>query len=314
MKKMMLMAVTALMVAGCSSDENGNGTTNEAPKYITVNANISGLTKAATDRTGAMVFEAGDAISVYAWTGDKNALPTSLQGYVVANAINTYDGSLWTAQPQMLWKNVTDSHYFLAVYPQKDITASTDFNLDTHDQQASDILVAVNKGSNDAGITATNNAIPLVFDHIMAKLQINLNFRNQWAQTPEADVKVKVKTKATIDYLNKSVTASGEAPTEDVMVMAVSTPVDGYEKTCETVMIPQQGFNTITITINNKDYIYKHANELGQAKDFVLERGKMTVVNLIVGRDMIELGSVTINNWNEGNIYGDGEDIEVPGE
>ena len=308
MKKMMLMAVTALMVAGCSSDENGNGTTNEAPKYITVNANISGLTKAATDRTGAMVFEAGDAISVYAWTGDKNNLPASLQSYVVANAINTYDGSLWTAQPQMLWKNMTDSHYFLAVYPQKDITASTDFNLDTQDQQASDILVAVNKGSNDAGITATNNAIPLVFDHIMAKLQINLNFRNQWAQTPEADVKVKVKTKATIDYLNKSVTASGEAQTEDVMVMAVSTPVDGYEKTCETVMIPQQGFNTITITINNKDYIYTHAS------DFGLERGKMTVVNLIVGRDMIELGSVTINNWNEGNIYGDGEDIEVPGE
>ena len=308
MKKMMLMAVTALMVAGCSSDENGNGTTNEAPKYITVNANISGLTKAATDRTGAMVFEAGDAISVYAWTGDKNNLPASLQSYVVANAINTYDGSLWTAQPQMLWKNMTDSHYFLAVYPQKDITASTDFNLDTQDQQASDILVAVNKGSNDAGITATNNAIPLVFDHIMAKLQINLNFRNQWAQTPEADVKVKVKTKATIDYLNKSVTASGEAQTEDVMVMAVSTPVDGYEKTCETVMIPQQGFNTITITINNKDYIYTHAS------DFGLERGKMTVVNLIVGRDEIELGSVTINNWNEGNIYGDGEDIEVPGE
>ena len=306
MKKMMLMAVTALMVAGCSSDENGNGTTNEAPKYITVNANISGLTKAATDRTGAMVFEAGDAISVYAWTGDKNSLPASLQGYVVANAINTYDGSLWTAQPQMLWKNVTDSHYFLAVYPQKDITASTDFNLDTHDQQASDILVAVNKGSNDAGITATNNAIPLVFDHIMAKLQINLNFRNQWAQTPEADVKVTAKTKATIDYLNKSVTANGEAQT--VGVMAVSTPVDGYEKTCETVMIPQQGFNTITVTINNKDYIYTHAS------DFGLERGKMTVVNLIVGRDMIELGSVTINNWNEGNIYGDGEDIEVPGE
>ncbi len=306
MKKMMLMAVTALMVAGCSSDENGNGTTNEAPKYITVNANISGLTKAATDRTGAMVFEAGDAISVYAWTGDKNALPTSLQGYVVANAINTYDGSLWTAQPQMLWKNVTDSHYFIAVYPQKDITASTDFNLDTQDQQASDILVAVNKGSNDAGITATNNAIPLVFDHIMAKLQINLNFRNQWAQTPEADVKVTAKTTGTIDYLNKSVTANGEAQT--VGVMAVSTPVDGYEKTCETVMIPQQGFNTITITINNKDYIYTHAN------DFGLERGKMTVVNLIVGRDEIELGSVTINNWNEGNIYGDGEDIEVPGE
>ena len=312
MKKMMLMAVTALMVAGCSSDENGNGTTNEAPKYITVNANISGLTKAATDHTGAMVFEAGDAISVYAWTGDKNALPTSLQGYVVANAINTYDGSLWTAQPQMLWKNMTDSHYFLAVYPQKDITVSTDFNLDTQDQQASDILVAVNKGSNDAGITATNNAIPLVFDHIMAKLQINLNFRNQWAQTPEADVKVKAMTTGTIDYLNKSVTANGEAQT--VGVMAVSTPVDGYEKTCETVMIPQQGFNTIIVTINNnnninnKDYIYKHTN------DFVLERGKMTVVNLIVGRDEIELGSVTINNWNEGNIYGDGEDIEVPGE
>ena len=306
MKKMMLMAVTALMVAGCSSDENGNGTTNEAPKYITVNANISGLTKAATDRTGAMVFEAGDAISVYAWTGDKNALPTSLQGYVVANAINTYDGSLWTAQPQMLWKNMTDSHYFLAVYPMTDITASTAYTLDTQNQQASDILVAVNKGSNDAGITATNNAIPLVFDHIMAKLQINLNFRNQWAQTPEADVKVTAKTTGTIDYLNKTVTANGEAQT--VGVMAVSTPVDGYEKTCETVMIPQQGFNTITVTINNKDYIYTHAS------DFGLERGKMTVVNLIVGRDEIELGSVTINNWNEGNIYGDGEDIEVPGE
>lgn len=119
-------------------------------------------------------------------------------------------------------------------------------------------------------------------------------------------MKVTAKTTGTIDYLNKSVTANGEAQT--VGVMAVSTPVDGYEKTCETVMIPQQGFNTITVTINNKDYIYTHAN------DFGLERGKMTVVNLIVGRDEIELGSVTINNWNEGNIYGDGEDIEVPGE
>ena len=297
--KYIISALAAVAVMGCNKVENS-----PAPEYITVSTNI--LSKVSTNADGSQIFTAGDKISVYAWTGDKNALPTSLQGYVVANAINTYDGSLWTAQPQMLWKNMTDSHYFLAVYPQKDITVSTDFNLDTQDQQASDILVAVNKGSNDAGITATNNAIPLVFDHVMAKLQINLNFRNQWAQTPEADVKVTAKTTGTIDYLNKSVTANGEAQT--VGVMAVSTPVDGYEKTCETVMIPQQGFNTIIVTINNKDYIYTHAS------DFGLERGKMTVVNLIVGRDEIELGSVTINNWNEGNIYGDGEDIEVPGE
>lgn len=66
-------------------------------------------------------------------------------------------------------------------------------------------------------------------------------------------------------------------------------------------MIPQSGITKIAVKINGKQYVYTHPT------DIKLEGGKYTVVNLIVGRDEITLGNVSIADWGEGENINGGE-------
>ena len=217
---------------------------------------------------------------------------------VVNNSINTYDGTKWSASPQMLWKDMTSAHYFVGVYPNKAITdfAADAYTLDATNQEQSDLLVAVNAGTDNAGFTATNNAVPLQFDHVMSKLIVNLSFRNQWATTPTvASVTTgNLKSKAIVNYLTKSAFATDEEAATIVLPVAIANTK------YHSIMVPQAGDNaTITIKIGEKNYIYT-----GTVK---LEGGKYTTVNLIVGRDGITLGSVSINDWGAGTTINGGE-------
>ena len=286
------MAAT-LVLASCDNDENGGVDTAE---YIPVNTSIGSLTRTATADDGTQTFVKDDKISVYAWTGSADVV--NADGMVVNNSINTYNGTKWTASPQMLWKDMSSVHFFLGVYPSKEITDFTAdaYTLDVTKQEQSDLLVAVNTGTDNAGFTATNTAVPLQFDHVMAKLIVNLSFRNQWATTPTVTSVTtgNLKGKATVNYLTKSATVTAEDATN------IELPVATANTTYQSIMVPQAGNDaTIAIKIGEKDYTYT-----GTVK---LESGKYTTVNLIVGRDGITLGSVSINDWGEGTTINGGE-------
>ena len=65
------------------------------------------------------------------------------------------------------------------------------------------------------------------------------------------------------------------------------------------MLVPQTGIRTIAITIDGSDYIYTHASDIS------FESGKVTTIRLIVGRNQIDLGDVTIQDWADGqNITG----------
>ena len=169
--KYIISALAAVAVMGCNKVENS-----PAPEYITVSTNI--LSKVSTNADGSQIFTAGDKISVYAWTGDPASVPAVR---VVDNAINTLgtDG-VWTAAPQMLWKNLVDKHYFIGVYPshaasEADLSA-VKVSVDPADQLSSDVLVATEL----SGRIAENNPVLLSFSHVMAKVSIELSYRNQW--------------------------------------------------------------------------------------------------------------------------------------
>ena len=298
------LAAAALLAAGCGHNED---TPSEVAKYITVNTSIGQMTRMATDADGSQRFEANDQISVYAWTG--KATEVAVNNLVVNNSVNTYDGTAWTASPLMLWADPGTPHFFLGIYPAKaqiasavtDFTAD-DYTLDTADQEASDLLVAVQTGDKEAGLTATANPVQLTFDHVMAKLIVNLNFRSQWGGTPTA-VSVTaqdVATNAKVDYLHKAV-AADDTSKKDIALPALATPQAGYALSYASIMVPQPGFSKITVTINGSDYTYTHSGEIK------LEGGKYTTVNLTVGRDRIELGDVTVNDWQQGDVIDGGE-------
>ena len=290
-----LMAM-ALTLGSCSDNENGIG--GETSKYITVSTSIGNMTRVATDENGGQKFEDGDEISVYAWTGDPAVAPETSER-VVNNAINKLTNGSWVSTPQMLWKNNRDKHYFIGVYPTaaiSDFTAS-EYKLDVTKQEDSDLLVAVNI----SGISYNadeQQTVPLAFTHVMSKVIVNLQYRNQFGGTPNVESLVvkNAASDASVNLLTKTVTVATDAARTDI-----SIPVIKANEKYESIMIPQSGITKIAVNINGKQYVYTHPT------DIKLEGGKYTVVNLIVGRDEITLGNVSIADWGEGENINGGE-------
>ena len=289
------LAVALLSLNSCNNENEGKDTPSDSSKYISVSTQIADMTRVATNSNGEQEFENNDQISVYAWTGDKNTAPAKSER-VVDNSINTLNGNSWVATPQMLWETPTDKHYFIGIWPSSataiDDLTNGDYTFDVTNQSESDLLVAVNTN----GLSSKDNPVPLVFDHVMAKLKVNLTYRNQWGGTPTIDeVTVdNVATKATVNYLTKVVTAS------DNNREKIKLPVVNENTSYTSIVIPQTGITTIDIKIGQSYFTYQHTN------DIKLESGKYTTINLIVGRDKITLGSISISNWEEGERF-DGE-------
>ena len=282
-----LMAM-ALTLGSCSDNENGIG--GETSKYITVSTSIGNMTRVATDANGGQTFEEGDEISVYAWTGAPTVAPETSER-VVNNAINKLTNGSWVSTPQMLWKNNRDKHYFIGVYPTAAISdlSAGEYTFDVNKQTESDLLVAVNKDGLSYNVDE-QQPVPLTFTHVMAKLVVNLTYKNQWGTEGPTVDKVAVGNaakKATVNYLTKVVTPSAVAEDKADFDMPAITANKKYA----SIIIPQDGVQKITITIGGKDFIYDNGTP------FKLESGKITTVNLEVGRDVIKLGDVNISDW-----------------
>ena len=285
-----LMAM-ALTLGSCSNDENGIG--GETSKYITVSTTIGNMTRVATDENGGQKFVEGDEISVYAWTGDATVAPETSER-VVNNAINKLTNGSWVSTPQMLWKNNRDNHYFIGVYPTaaiSDLTAG-EYTFDVTKQEESDLLVAVNTD----GISYNadeQQTVPLTFTHVMAKLVVNLTYKNQWGGIPTVEKVIvgNAAKEATINYLTKAVTPSTTVK-EDF-----SLPEITENTKYVSVIIPQEEVKQLTIVVGGKNFIYDNGTP------FKLETGKITTVNLEVGRDEIKLGEVKISDWEDGSTF-----------
>lgn len=284
----------ALTLGSCSDNENGIG--GETSKYITVSTSIGNMTRVATDEKGGQTFEEGDEISVYAWTGDATVAPETRER-VVNNAINKLTNGSWISNPQMLWKNNRDKHYFIGVYPISAISdlSAGEYTFDETKQVESDLLVAVNKDGLSYNVDE-QQTVPLTFTHVMAKLVVNLTYKNQWGtEGPTVDKVVvgdAVKS-ATVNYLTKVITPSAVAEDKADFDMPALTANKKYA----SIIIPQDGVQKITITIGDKNFIYDNGTP------FKLESGKITTVNLEVGRDEIKLGDVKITDWEDGSTF-----------
>ena len=309
-----LTVAAGAFLAGCNDNEDH---VSEASKTISVTASIGSMTRVAYDGDKS-TFMAGDSLALFAWTGLSSEIPT--EGLIVNNVVNKLqsESGLWTPATQMLWDDMTTPHYFMAVAPARQVASFTadPYTLDPSAEkyQQSDLLIATNID----GLVATNNPVALNFKHAMAKLNVNLSFRNQWtegnppSQTQITEAKIQsvvgtAKDHATIDYLNMVVTATGENAN-----VALNKKTNA---TWTTLMIPQDAFNTITITLNGNDewlggngtYVF------APAQPIPLESGKITTVNLIVGRDQITLdkNGITIENWGNGVVVDNGE-AQIP--
>ena len=286
----------ALLVLTACTNEHEPG--NIPAKDIRVDAFIGQTTRVTTDGNES-AFEPGDRISVYAWLGADN----DMQRLVVDNSINTLGGDgTWTAEPQMLWADNTSDHYFLGIYPERNGATDYDadpYTLDFNNQTASDLLVARTTAK------PTGSAVKLEFEHVMAKLVVNLSFRNEWTTAPEvASVTAVACTEATVNYLENPVEVT-PATGQNLVVI----PFTGTSASFAGIMIPgQSGFRTINVTLENgKVYTYTHS------ADIDLQPGRYTTVNLVLGRDRIELddAGISVSDWENGTSIDGAEATEA---
>lgn len=294
--KNLLLATTAILLAACSTDSDVLPPQDLG--QIRVTASVGAMTRVAHSGNST-TFETNDRISVYAWLGADN----DMQRLVVDNSINTLGGDgTWTAEPQMLWADNTSDHYFLGIYPERNGATDYDadpYTLDFNNQTASDLLVARTTAK------PTGSAVKLEFEHVMAKLVVNLSFRNEWTIAPEvASVTAVACTEATVNYLENPVEVTPAAGQNLVVI-----PFTGTSDSYAGIMIPRQsGFRSINVTLENgKVYTYTHS------ADIDLQPGRYTTVNLVLGHDRIELDDAGINvsDWENGTSIDGAEATEA---
>ncbi|MBO4434576.1 MAG: fimbrillin family protein [Bacteroidales bacterium] len=289
-KCVLLIPAAVMVLAGCNK-QGGRANADE----ITIKASIGAVSKVYYASENESRFTDGDKILVYGWMGSDSEVP---EKRVVDGVVNTFDGTGWNPEKQMLWKTTKASHYFLGIYPVRNVTdfKADPYTLNPDNYTESDLLIATNLG----GVTSEDGPVALAFDHAMAKLVVNLKFRSQWEATPTvSSVKVLAQTEAKVNYISKAVTAEGTASA--VGLLPLSSAPDGYALSYSGLQVPQNGVRKVTVTIDNKEYIYEAAN------DIALTSGKFTTLGLTVGRDKIELDDITVTDWQPGTVISDAE-------
>ena len=291
--KYLTLAAALLALAGCNKEPAATD-----GGAITVEATLGAATKvsAAGD-----AFTSGDQIAVYAWLGSATQMPDTR---VVDGVVNTFNGTSWTPATMMLWQLTDAPHYFLGISPAPTATIS-DFTAVpytiTGSAATDDLLLA----TTPAGVKNTGVAVPLAFTHAMARLDVNIRFRNEWDTAPEATrVKVLVEAKggATVNYLTKTVTATGATAN---LALAPATAATGYHLGYSGLQVPQSGVMKIIVEVDGLEYGFTSASSIP------LIGGKYTTLNLIVGRDKIELAGISLNPWTAEPPLDEGEVVSA---
>ena len=182
------------------------------------------------------------------------------------------------------------THHFLAWYPTSFADSKTTkldaipFEL-SGDEEKDDVLYA--KWS---GTQPDNNTLPLAFNHLMARFDLNLVFNSEDYPTTPTDIsaQIEVVKTATINLLAASPAFTPGSTKTEVSLTGKSSPAEGMAWSGYTLVIPGQDINACKVTLSftadggQKSLTYTHGESL------LFQSGKRTVLNLTVNKNKIE--------------------------
>ena len=273
------LLLTTALFASCNQEELPSASGQKEVVKITASIG-AGAGSRVTRTEDNYAFDQGDAFHIVGWYGE--SVNTWFN-----DAVCTYSGTQWTAQPMLYWQNGENlTHHFLAWYPTSFADSKTTkldaipFEL-SGDEEKDDVLYAKWSGTQPG-----NNTLPLAFDHLMARFDLNLVFNSEDYPTTPTDIsaQIEVVKTATINLLADSPAFTPGSTKTEVSLTGKSIPAEGMAWSGYTVVIPGQDIKACKVTLSftaddeQKLLTYTHGESL------LFQSGKRTVLNLTVNK------------------------------
>ena len=319
--KILTMAALATAVfASCSSEDELAQSNYPMDNVVRIMTSVDGMNTRAsygnsTDKLSSFGFCINNAGS------DK---------YTYDNIKVTKEGSNWNPATQMFWQNSTTAVDILAYAPYQETTedasgkvkvfGKTDYAFSVKEDQSnaedysSDLIVYKKTGFKPGTELNTSKAVDVTFTHLLSQLNLTIELRDQFNQDEKkpvtsatvTDVKVDgtfIRSKVNFAADPISVRFDGQASKaitpETVAFTKADKTTDHATFKYSAIVIPQKviaGQLCIKFKVDGTDYIWTGTSDV----EFV--SGKKYDLLLLVGKDVVQGGTISATPWGEETI------------
>ena len=303
-KPITILAVWAALLSACQTDEM-NQPLLETGQPVQLDVCVGGTSTAT--RAG---------LTTSAFTGDDLALYLSSQAMPYSDNVKftaTKDAqgtiTVWTPETPVAWRSMAEVYSLFVYTPYRQDVESMEsipFHIDT--DQATNGIASSDLMAYASTLTPAsdlvNGAVPIVLNHLLSKLNVELTLGSQNAGHSVKSVLVtNTCTRGTLGAPSTILSTSGS---EAAIAMSEES-VNSYT----AIVMPGQtllaGTQLLEITLSN-DAVYRFVPST--PKDFV--SGNQYTLKLRLGRDEVTLASpIGVEEWGATSALPDGESKEV---
>lgn len=317
--KILTMAAMATAVFASCSNEDGLPQSNyPADNVVRIMTSVDGM------NTRASYGNSADKLKSFGFC-IKNA---NSEKYTYDNIKVSQKGYNWIPATQMLWQNSTTAVDILAYAPYQETTedangkvkvfGKTDYAFSVKEDQSnaedysSDLIVYKQTGFTPGTELNTSKAVDVAFTHLLSQLNLTIELRDQFNQNEEkpvtpatvTDVKVdgtliRSKVNFAADPISFQFDGQGSKAItpETVAFTKADKTTDHATFKYSAIVIPQRvyaGSFCISFKVDGTDYIWTSTSDV----EFV--SGKKYDLHLLVGKDVVQGGTISATSWGDG--------------
>ena len=316
--KILAMAALAMVVfASCSSEDELAQNNYPMDNVVRIMTSVDGM------NTRASYGNSTDKLKSFGFC-IKNA---NSEKYTYDNVEITKEGSNWNPATQMLWQNSTTAVDILAyapyqvttedasgkvkVFGKTDYAFSVQANQNNDEDYSSDLIAYKKTGFKPESELNTNQAVNVAFTHLLSQLNLTIELRDQFNQNNNTvtagfvtDVKVNgtiISSKVDFSAASIWVQVDGTQATAITPETTGFTPAENATGHAafnySTIVIPQTvaaGNFSISFKVDGTDYIWTATDAV------TFESGKKHELLLLVGKDVVQGGTISATSWGNG--------------
>ena len=321
MKAIKILAMAALATAVFASCSNEDGLAqNNYPmdNVVRIMTSVDGM------NTRASYGNSTDKLKSFGFC-IKNA---NSEKYTYDNVEITKEGSNWNPATQMLWQNSTTAVDILAyapyqvttedasgkvkVFGKADYAFSVQANQNNDEDYSSDLIAYKKTGFTPGTELNTYQAVNVAFTHLLSQLNLTIELRDQFNQnnnTVTAGFVTEVKVNGTIisSKVDFSAASIGVQVDDTQSATAITPETTGFTPAenatdhaffnYSAIVIPQTvtaGKFSISFKVDGTEYTWIATSDVN------FESGKKHELHLLVGKDVVQGGTISATSWGNG--------------